>query len=70
LISGTQQQQQAVKVLSLSTAQASANNRDNVKVSDFTKRRPLVDAGLRNSDNDWLINFLTMPVSFILRRIH
>jgi len=35
----------------------------------ITKRRPLVDAGLRYSSNDWMINFLTTPTSYILRRI-
>lgn len=33
------------------------------------QRRPLMDAGMRYSSNDWLINFLTTPTSFILRRI-
>ena len=31
--------------------------------------RPAVDNGLRYGSNDWLINFLTTPFSFILRRI-
>lgn len=32
-------------------------------------RRPSADAGIRYSSNDWLTNFITTPVSFILRRI-
>lgn len=37
--------------------------------TSITKRRPLVDAGLRYSSNDWIVNFLTTPTSYILRRI-
>jgi predicted membrane chloride channel (bestrophin family) len=33
------------------------------------KRRPSVDSGLRYSSNDWLLNFISTPTSFILRRI-
>ena len=32
-------------------------------------KRPLADAGIRYSSNDWLTNFVTMPVSFTLLRI-
>lgn len=32
-------------------------------------RRPLLDAGLRYSSNDWLANFITTPLSMTLRRI-
>lgn len=32
-------------------------------------RRPSVDAGLRYSSNDWMLNFLLIPKSFILKRI-
>ena len=35
----------------------------------ITKRRPLVDAGLRYSSNDWIMNCLTTPTSYILQRI-
>lgn len=35
----------------------------------ITKRRPLVDAGLRYSSNDWIVTILTTPTSYILRRI-
>ena len=33
------------------------------------QNRPSNDAGLRYSSNDWLINFISTPTSFILRRI-
>jgi predicted membrane chloride channel (bestrophin family) len=32
-------------------------------------RRPSADAGIRYSSNDWLVNFITAPLSFTLRRI-
>lgn len=32
-------------------------------------RQPEIDAGLRYSSNDWLVNFLSIPNSFVLRRI-
>jgi len=38
------------------------------KTAAFT-RRPSVDTGLRYSSGDWLINFLSTPTSFVLRRI-
>lgn len=33
------------------------------------KRRPSVDTGLRYSSNDWFTNFLSIPTSYIFRRI-
>ena len=39
------------------------------KNKSIAKRRPLVDAGLRYSSNDWIMNFLTTPSSYILQRI-
>jgi len=33
------------------------------------RNRPAVDYGLRYSSNDWFINFISTPTSFILRRI-
>ena len=32
-------------------------------------RRPSVDSGLRYSSNDWLVNFISTPTSYILQRI-
>lgn len=32
-------------------------------------RRPSADSGIRYSSNDWLVNFITAPLSFTLRRI-
>jgi ion channel-forming bestrophin family protein len=40
-----------------------------LKRDDIASRRPSVDAGYRYSSNDWLLNFLLIPKSFILKRI-
>ncbi|CAB9528349.1 UPF0187 protein [Seminavis robusta] len=45
------------------------NKSDHPQKDDIASRRPSVDAGYRYSSNDWFLNFLLIPKSFILRRI-
>jgi ion channel-forming bestrophin family protein len=40
-----------------------------LKKDTIASRRPSVDAGYRYSSNDWLLNFLLIPKSFILQRV-
>ena len=50
----------------------SANTHDggsSIKKDTIASRRPSVDAGYRYSSNDWLLNFILIPKSFILKRI-
>jgi len=37
--------------------------------ASIRKRRPQLDSGLRYSSNDWLINLLLTPTSYIMRRV-
>lgn len=50
------------------TVEVEAAVASNKQVSTF-QRRPSVDTGLRYSSSDWLVNFISTPTSFILRRI-
>ncbi|KAL3940832.1 MAG: hypothetical protein SGBAC_004702 [Bacillariaceae sp.] len=50
-------------------AAATVSEPDDDMFKPIRKRRPELDSGLRYSSNDWLINLLLTPTSYILKRV-